>query len=247
MSVKNTETFVYIHIDKSGGHSIYTYLRNSRLFGEKSPLFLKYIHRFNPTCELKDTYDKKILLFIRDPVSRFISCFNYIKHSLNHPVKKHYMKTHGILYENKYPDLNDILLKPRTTKIKNIFDFTKKLNHLNTSISDYLTDYSNDQEDYLNKINHNILFCGRFEYLQEDFEKMILLIEKSTGNIRPDKAALQFLHKSKKDGKFLTKKSIELIRNYYSNDYNYIQKLIDLGHLDKNYITEILNTEKYEY
>ena len=58
---------------------------------------------------------------------------------------------------------------------------------------------------------------------------------------------INYVHQSQKAGEFLTQDSIDFIRNYASKEYEVIQQLIDLGHLEQDYLTTINNRTSYEY
>lgn len=244
--------YVLIHINKCAGGSL------TKTLGDYKGIEFYQIHMVENYYKLKDTFDKNVIIFIRDPVSRFVASFNFMNNRFKKPKLRKYLKRFfGIEYD-RVPDLEKILSETRSIKTienkkyvykecKEKFDFVTKFPHITSNIHSYLT-YESDE--YLDKLDNSksIFFVGKVENIKEDYQNLINKIENDTGVPIPKELELSnTIHKSKKVGKFLSKNSIKMIREYCKKEYECIQKLIYLGYIKEEYMEKIKNRAVYEY
>lgn len=215
-----------LHIPKTGG----TTLKSSLIDGYKRHSSgEKYLKTKIPElyfCDHSQKLDDKdnYIIFIRDPIERFISHFVFLKrYAIGYDTENYF----------KNLNLDDNILNNYNT----INDLAKDLNNIDfdnfkliTTISNYLID--------IEKHKNNILFAGRTEYLKFDFilmqekigQKNYIPLNKNYTNIRPKK----YDHLTKLD-----KKSLKIMREYLNKDYEIIKSLVNTGFLNKNYLNEI--------
>jgi hypothetical protein len=187
----------------------------------------------------------KIFFIVRDPVSRFIGCINFVRKQFKNLINKRKFKnTYNIIY-NDIPDLNIILDKSRTNP--DFFEYLISLSpHIKSGIDSYLTYVS---DDYIENINDKILMVGCVENLNEDYKKLLHILENDSGYkfCKDTHNLTDKVHKSKKKGIKLSDENIKFIREYCEPDYKCIRKLIKLGYLKQEYINDILNKDDYIY
>ena len=226
----------FIHIGKTGGSSIHEILK------QKNIKFQEY--HLN-TKSYKD--NEKYIIWLRNPLSRFVSAFNYIRHFIEYDCN------------NKKPcDINNsnCLYFPfirRKILNKSPFVFNKTYDNLvrsfktandlaeglSSSIPEIKTralqlmnyDFENIHRGigwYLNNgifvrnRNHNILFVGKQETMKEDIEKLsgILKVKLNTEHIVRRNIF------SSTQSKYLSPLAIQnLIEFYKDTDYAALKEL----------------------
>jgi hypothetical protein len=213
-----------LHVPRTGG----TAIKASLVKGyRKHPKDIKYLSTRIPKlyiCNHKQVLDSRdqYIIFVRDPIERFISHFVFLKkHAAGYDTEK-YMNPSTDKVIGKYDNINDFA--------KDIFKF--KLRKF-IRFSDILI-----SPEYVKRHEKNIKFVGRTEYLNQDFLQMQKVlktftkieISKKYTNKRPDR--YDELTK-------LDKISFKNLRKYLSKDYMIIKTLSELGFLDRQYLKEI--------
>lgn len=239
--------YSFIHIGKCGG----TYVR--KFIQQKKNI--KYYH-------LKRNYAKneKIILWIRNPLNRFVSAFYYVKNIINQSIDS--VNPNNLTLKN--------CLSPHATKckIKNGYAFSKRyeflinsfdsVNELAESLSQNHPKFALANElmhleiehiykgigwylydgDFINKNYKNIFFIGSQEHMTEDIirlsNKMNITINKIPTKIRENK---------NKNNKFLSSIAIQNLLEFYKDtDYKALQTM-----LDHKLITKELFDSYYKY
>lgn len=206
----NNKNLIFIHIGKTGGGTIQKILKK------------KNINHIIYHLENYYTYDKnnKYLISIRNPISRFISGWNWRKYTVcPRKVGGCPNKKEKIIYK-KY-SLNDFL---ENLFEKKIIDKNTRMRHIiPTNISYYLKT-NNFLDDYDSNVkNINIITC---ENLYEDLENSL---GKKINKLKLD------VHISKKEDKYEDLSSLGKINllKFLKDDYDCIEKLNDLNLLTK--------------
>jgi len=242
----------YIHIGKAAGSSLGIQLRN--YYPD-----ISYYHH-------KRDYDltKKYILFIRNPLTRFVSAFNYSYHMASYDC---YMKTESMINESNClaPDIIIDRIKnkrnfSRRYDYDNLLLLFKTPNNLGESLSspdffikkhaEQLMTYNFENichnigwylfnGNFIKYCNGNILFVGKQETYRDDVIKLGKILDKSFD--------LEFKNKKNnfttKESKYLSPLAIKnLIEFYKDKDY---AALIEL----KNYswITQETLDSYYQY
>ena len=147
-----TQPFTFIHIGKTGGSTVGSFL--------KKHLFIKEIHNRTPVYNP----NTKFIIWIRDPIKRFISAFYWSKHrcSCKNNVEEHCLQFNCNKEEeeviNKYETVNEIsnkLYDKNGNLVNEVVNDIYKLNHTNTGHAWYLL-----HNDFIHKAKDNIIFVG---------------------------------------------------------------------------------------
>lgn len=185
--------YIFLHIGKTGGSTINNYLRRAGLKFQ----YLHTAHSLN-----KGMAGNKIFFFIRDPVARFISAFNYYRNNIM--VKKWRDKDYGVL-------------KPFRTANQfaesNIVPANFKLVHLYKTLSDYVGGI--ETLKYLCG-QGSIYFVGRTEFLARD----LLRLSDKLGLKRQK---ITRIHSSFGKKRGLSKLAKENLAARFSRDYEVIK------------------------
>jgi len=238
----------FIHSGKTGG----SYLID--LLGINMRDKKTYRHICN-----KPDFDenRKYIIWIRNPIERFVSAFNYAYSALIQDVSSlteftletclipEYMKLRHItkskyLFSKEYDEA--ILFFETPNKLAEALSSTdsvlkqKALNlmncqveHINRGIGWYL-----HNGDFIKKLKENILFVGKMETMDEDADKLFKLLNKKYEK----KTRLRENIYIGKEAKILSDVAIANIIDYYKkSDYAALKELKDVG-----FITE----ETYE-
>jgi hypothetical protein len=212
-----------IHIGKTGGTTI------------KELLKIKQYHN-NKNYNFKNNF----IIWIRNPIARFVSAFNmsyinvnfkdYIKNVnkledtdvlVKIRIREYLSKQTNYIFSKKYDELvkffktannlaeglssNDITIREKAEKLMN-----SPLEHINKGIGWYL-----NNGKFVRNHNSNIIFVGRQETMDEDIERLGVLLKKE---LKSDKIKIN--NYSSKESKYLSPLAIENIVNYYKDsDY----------------------------
>ncbi len=210
----------FIHIRKTGGTAIKNALRGINKTSRRYKIWL-HPHRVSLKYIPRGDY---IVIFVRDPISRFISGF-YSRLREGRPAN-YFPWTPGEREAFKYfktPDQLGKALKSRDRDIRmKALKAMRDILHVNTFLTDWLI-----SEDYLYRRLDDILFIGLQENLEEDFEilKRILGI--------PEKISLpkdpRLSHRSPvNEDRNLSSEALEALREWYGEDikiYNFLIKV----------------------
>lgn len=233
----------FIHIGKCGGTTINSFLRISETHHRKPPLIklLKYI------------------IWLRNPIARFVSSFwfiqvraysyyiKYICGDKNNEFIKSFEKSYDVKVSKKDLEIHLELIK----RFDNPTDFAKKIfeilnnkndklnsllnpnryslaNHLAQSIGFYL-----DNGKFIENNYNNIFFVGTVENINEDFKKLLNKLNTNTN-------FSQLINKRNNQDyifydKYLSKKAIENIKEFYKGDYEALKMLKDYKFISENY------------
>ena len=230
----------FIHIGKTGGSTIRTILGKKVLSGWK---------HYHMTKEYNDR--EKYIIWIRNPLSRFVSAFNQSYWTVNADVNNDTVFT-----------LSNSLIPPKMKKKRNMgFAFTREYDDLINSftsaneLAESLSSADTTKKElaeslmrhekehifkgigwHLNngvfvKWRHDrILFVGRMEYMEEDIGKLSTKLGIKLNNkvkIREN----VFTDKSKK---YLSPLAIKnLLEWYKGTDYAALKQLLNFGFIDQ--------------
>jgi len=241
------KSYSFIHIGKCGGTYVHKIIKQTKN--------IIYYH-------LKRNYGKneKIILWIRNPLDRFVSAFYYVKNIINQSVDS--INPNNLTLKN--------CLSPHATKskIKNGFAFSKRYellinsfhsaNELAESLSKNNPKFALANElmhfeiehiykgigwylyngDFIQKNYKNIFFIGSQEHMIEDIirlsNKMKITLNKIPEKVRENK---------NKNDKFLSSIAIQNLLNFYKDtDYKALQTM-----LEHKLITKKLFDSYYKY
>jgi hypothetical protein len=231
-------TLAFIHVGKTGGTTIHKLLRNQENY--------KQYHLAN---KYKD--NEKYILWIRNPIHRFVSAFNHSYYGvhtdtstipefnltkcllpirLKNSIGKPYMfsKEYDALIK-QFTSANhlaeSLTSTDSTLREKAIQLMNRREEHIFKGIHWYL-----HKNDFLNKHRDNILFVGRTEYMTEDIRALanklnITLDEtlKLRENIYVDKSM-----------KYLSPLAIQNIIDWFNDtEYVALKQLVTDGWIDE--------------
>ncbi|MGH8556122.1 MAG: sulfotransferase family 2 domain-containing protein [Methylococcales bacterium] len=232
----------FIHIGKCGG----SYLRH---FFKKNKIGLDSIHLKKPVHKINNKY----IIFVRNPLSRFVSAFNYLHSIVNFdatnldvgqlslencpaPVKIRKKMLTGFAYNqefdylvNSFESANDLAEcitheKPET-RSRAIKLMNYNIEHINKGIGWYL-----DNGEFILKYEKSILFVGKQESMISDLTRLMKLLDLDI-NIE-DKRIRE--NKNNRIPKSLSPLAIGNLLDFYKGtDYLAIEKLYQAGMLSK--------------
>ena len=221
--LQNKDIVHFFHIGKTGGSSVkYALkLKNAPLINNEYIIF-GHSHTFT----LKDTYPgEKIFFFVRDPIDRFISGFYsrkrkgapriYVEWS---PEEKQAFETFDTPNELAV-SLSSVNEDLREKAIKAM----NSIGHVRTSLWNW---FIND--DNFNRRLNDIIFVGTQKNLNKDFERLKKLLYLSDEYILPKDNIKA--HKNPDDvDKDLSDKAYKNLKDWYSEDYRFLNLLHDKG------------------
>ena len=231
--IYSDQHITFIHIGKCGGTTVSSFLK-------------KYLINYNEIHTRKPNYNPntKYIIWLRDPISRFISAFNMSYDIINNNSLlggKHiyvnnkfdpnkwdseyinlinYFKTPNNLAEAlniEHPDYNNAMKLLSFTKLKTGFQ------HISAGISWYLSD------KFLNDAKDNIIFIGRQENLSNDIEKLRLVLQQYNINL-PKDYVLENKRIANKYNKTLLNKAMINLNEYLKKDYEIINTLEQINY-----------------
>jgi hypothetical protein len=235
----------FIHIGKCGG----SYINNTLNIPE---------YHFWRTRIKQPKYKQNeyYIIWIRHPIKRYISAFNYVRSIIT--TKKTKKQLHTI-NKNTSPCPKREIQKIKTgvaynKQYDNLITYFKSANHLAESLSSdneiernkALRLMNNSTEhiykgigwylqngNFVKKKHKQILFVGSVEHMTKDCKSVCNLIHKSYQNNIPIRCNNKNTHN------YLSPIAISNIKNFYSNtDYKAIKELYNHGFIDK----ELLNS-----
>lgn len=224
------KTFTFIHVNKCGGRSINHAL--TELFNKKNSTIKNHRPEGARSAQYSESHGLvgtpitsrtpgNLILFVRDPISRFISSYHYGA-SRKRPF-------------GSITDVNELVDTMRKNKTAQEQMFKENL-HFGYSLSRYISPENIHKLDFY--------FVGTTENIRSDFKA---LVEKICGQ----SVDLRLPHfnntKRRRQGKLLTKENITYLRELYSRDYQCLLSLHSRGYLSKEYIDKVFHNEKYMY
>lgn len=238
----------FIHIGKCGGTSIMNYLLRNRVF-------LEEYHLKKPPLNEKIQY----FMWVRDPVSRFISAFNHLKEIVEFPIEmidnplKLTLKDcpapgkiinkckKGFAFSKtldeaimKFDNADDLISSLHSTNKSLRFSAESIMNsnyeHIKKGIAWYL-----HKGKFIEKNHHKFLMVGRIETFKEDLNILLKGL-----NLEPYESE-PHLRKSKirTENKISEISKKYLIKNYLAEDY-YCLELLKEKSLIKDYSQKII-------
>lgn len=234
--ILNLYKIKFIHIGKCAGTTIVKYF-NFEEFHLKKPIY--HPNHF-------------YILWIRNPIDRFVSAFNYAYSIINTdtslldinnltldnclaPARIHYKMRNNHTYSNEYDELIKYFKTPNNlaksitsndinTRQKALSLMNNEEEHIYKGIGWYL-----DNGNFIEKYHKNILFVGKVETMDEDVGKLHNLL-----NIKPFKEIKKIRKNTINNDKKLSDLAINNIKNFYKKtDYETIKTLIKYEFISK--------------
>jgi len=208
----NSNSLIYVHIGKCGGATLGKSLLASPIINKKFHTFTK-IHVCKPPILKNASY----VIVVRNPIKRAISAFNW----------RYKLVVEDGIQKNRFKGEYEILTKYKTLNIMaeklyigdelnyEVANEFHTIHHLNENISFYL-------KPLLDEISNTQIFAVfATESLDEDIFQILgsknnLTIHKNSANISVEK-------------KFLSGISYKNLKKYLSEDYQYVEKLLNMN------------------
>jgi hypothetical protein len=235
----------FIHIAKTGGTSLEEYLNENNI---------KFIahHLVEPEIPFDD--DNRILILLRNPFKRFVSCFNYYHSILNQNLQPFYEDINNI---NAETCLSPYYTFTKITKnyffspeIDSFLHFFKDSNHLAESLScndenirknaetlcNYnhflgLAFYFKYDADLFQKYLKNIIWIGRLENIDEDILSLQKILKVENKNTKLKNLKNNQKYHLSKDLSDIAKKNLI---NFYKKDFEFFDILRDNNLLNED-------------
>ena len=228
-----TQPFTFIHIGKTGGSTVGSFL--------KKHISIKEIHNQKPVYNPNTKY----IIWIRDPIQRFISAF-YMSYGIindnlqiggkaiydeNGKFKRDAWSTEYIDLINYFKTPNNLALAlssthPDNDKAQTLLSYTNTgigFQHMKAGHAWYLL-----HNDFIHKAKDNIIFVGTQENLQEDLEKLKGLLNIPRYH-QPENKRVNTVNYDK----YISQEGIANLKKFYEDDYTLIKILKDYGLIDK--------------
>jgi hypothetical protein len=234
------QRYVLIHIGKSGGTTILRYLDK---YFKKVGIKFYEIHMHQAVYQPNTKY----ILWIRNPLTRYVSAFNWVHEIVTNPdkVSGYNLQKEGILgpisknndgsfliYSSHIPknyaesikhfgDSNNLAEQIYTNHraLNTMVDYTQ---HINTGLAFYL-----DDGEFIKNHSKDIVFVGTLEH----FDKDILELKKFL-NIDDTKNLTKLRVNKSGKSKHLSPLAIENLKKFYEKDYYCIQLLVQYNLID---------------
>lgn len=237
--IKKVKTkYIFIHIPKSGGYGL-DILLTTHLKENYNKIHLE---------KIKPVPNEKYIIWIRNPITRFVSAFNYIVKFIKEPFIYEYIEKDFNFMKtfSKFKNANDLAEKIYSDK-----DAFKLLSNDSTKtpmcmikrwwLSMYKNHFCPEDmfkgiswylDDHFLKNHHKkILFCGQLEYFEEDVAKLCKLL-----NI--ENTYKPYNINTLKLSKYLSPLAIKNLKKFYLNDYKCLDKLVYYGLINKERLNE---------
>ena len=211
---KNKKDKVVIHIGKCGGSSVIKELKKRGI-----KFFEKHVG------EVKYRRSKKYIIIIRNPISRFVSAFNWrIKLVIEEGTQKDLYKGEKTLL-NKYKNVNDLAENIYNNKGELVLDFKNEnfyIHHIKEDISFYL-------EDLLKKCKKKqIVAVIATETLNDDMKHFFDI--DITSHLKKNTKAT-----------YLSDLAIKNLVKYLKKDFECIEKLNNMNVLSETQYKKLSN------
>ena len=198
-----------LHIGKTGGTVIKDALRAHTDLANGVLIF------HNHDFKLKDCLlGEKVVFFLRDPITRFVSGFHSRKRQGKPRYNSPWTASENVAFAN-FNSANQIAENLTNDNGQHAMN---SIEHVKTHFSDWLGDI-----DYYKSRKDDILFVGFLETLNEDFEKLITILNLPPHlqlSTDPVKA-----HKNIDSNETLSELSIANLKDWFSEDYNFIKTI----------------------
>jgi len=191
-----------IHIGKCGGSVVIETLKKNKI--KFNQIHIKHV-------KFKENH--KYVIILRNPISRFISAFNWrYKLVLLDQIQEYrFFNEKDIL--KKYNNINNL-----AENIEKYDDELEYIQHIYEDINYYLSDFIRECK------SENILGVITQENLKEDFKKIFGFDLDENVESRKNDAPLS---------KYISDVGYKLLKEYLWRDYRCIKKLYKMGYLTK--------------
>lgn len=206
-------TLIYIHIGKCGGASLWRAVKDSELVKSQFKQ-VERIHISKPPVLRRANY----LVIVRNPIMRMISAFNWrYKLVVDDEVQKNRFEgEYEIL--TKYGTLNRLAESLYTNDQLNqdVADEFRTVHHLKEDIAYYLA-------DLLPNLKREQIFCVlATETLDRDVERLL--------NVKSIPRTHENSSTAPKEKKYLSDIAYGNLKRFLKNDYECIERLLELNH-----------------
>lgn len=210
--------FWFIHVNKCGGKSIDQALK-------KSLDDYQEIHGLVGSVSLNSS--RNYILFVRDPIQRFISSYKYHQQCRGQVLRTHVQKN---------GDINDFIDQIKKSEVVRKKAFRINL-HLHYSLGEYVSEKAaRDLQFY---------FVGTTENIKRDFVKLVNKLRKDQqcfGLMKLD----HFNRTNKRNRCIISEENVRYLRELYANDYKIMKILTERGYLSQEYYDKI-TTQRFYY
>eukprot|EP00961_Rhodomonas_salina_P054419 731099-Rhodomonas_salina.1 len=204
-----------------------------------------------PKCATTD----HVVLWVRDPISRLCSTWNFKGQWRQASVLKIVRSLELLGKDEAHLDLEAMLaaLRARHTDDTSLFEdlylVLKSVQHATTDTAFYLGDAAEHAERWVDKSSScqgvldqlPVWFVGRSEHMTEDWDKLVM---KTTDRQRQVDVVMPHTHATPRQGKELSKGSVAVLRKFYAADYACIRTMVDKGWLERAYVDAITRDDK---
>jgi hypothetical protein len=239
----------FIHIGKTGGTTIFNILQ------DKLTKIIRY-HVWKETNGINNyKSDEKYIIWIRNPISRFVSAFNQSYYAVNtdsNMIKSFDLSNcllpsilsgaakRSYIFSNEYDSLvkhfksanhlaESLSSNNLESRRKAHALMSYPIEHLHRGIGWYL-----ENGEFIKNNSHKIIFVGRQEYMKDDIKRLSSLLNvdlDETTKLREN----VYLDKSMK---YLSPLAINNIINWYKDtDYAALQELCRHGWINQNLLS----------
>jgi len=245
----SSDKIVILHIGKTGGTSIKESLRPS--LNTTRAHFADWTGHYQSFLELHQCAqhpDHKFVYFVRAPVQRYVSAW----------VSRFRMGGTVMLSPWGPGELEafarfhtpDELARALSSSNSATRSAAQRAMHTIGHVKWSLSDYWGGLENFA-KCPNSTFFVGRTEHFDEDFERLIRVLEDE-GALLSEVTKVDHVHGAPdiyEGFKHLSKLAITNIIEWYKEDYEIIRRLIEAGHLPDEYLPEVekLNLEMEPY
>jgi len=216
----------FLHIGKTGGSVIRNSLKKYAKMGDYSLVFNHHILAFHHHSYflMKVPKGEKVVFFVREPISRFVSGF-YSRKRKGKPLyniswKKEEGEAFG-LFETPNQLASALSSKKQSTRRAAILAMNS-ITHVKSSYWDWFK----NKKYFISRLN-DILFVGTQENLDKDFEKLKKILDVNKARLTRNKIKM---HKNPPGlDKHLSLKSKRNLKKWYAKDFEFIKLCKKLG------------------
>lgn len=244
---KRHPNLCFVHLGKSGGASIVGGLK--KLVEQGADLDFVQVHgklgvnNYLPGPLTEGSPSEKacaatgrVLLWVRDPVSRLISTWN-ARRQLTGFSKRNlrFLAEHGLDSNMDLEHIMTALIQNNETLVHDYFD---TITHANVDLSFYL----GENCSALDRLP--MYFAGTLEHMTDDWERFSAQVRRN-GSGPVD---LPHSHTTKPIGRSMPARLVEFVRRYYRRDYRCLDRLAQKGYLPWEYVaSRHASSTQYEF
>eukprot|EP00286_Rhodomonas_abbreviata_P024959 CAMPEP_0181307066 /NCGR_PEP_ID=MMETSP1101-20121128/10657_1 /TAXON_ID=46948 /ORGANISM="Rhodomonas abbreviata, Strain Caron Lab Isolate" /LENGTH=412 /DNA_ID=CAMNT_0023413209 /DNA_START=350 /DNA_END=1588 /DNA_ORIENTATION=+ len=195
-----------------------------------------------------------VLLWVRDPISRLVSTWNFVKnHSSQSFVNASYanvLEAAGKVGVSEIMDAEDglnmlveTMARRKHTGLEDLFTVLKAVNHATTDIAFYLGNKTNFPTSWADKSANckevldrlPVFFVGREENMVEDWNMFV----KKASQGMAQAPQLEHVHQTSVNKHQLSNLSVLFLRKFYQADFECINDMVERGWIDRDYYPAI--------